>query len=186
MRDDRDREAVVERVDDGEADPVDGDRALLDDVAQQVAVAAHAQVGRRVDDLADAVDVTLHEVAAEAVGQPHRPFEVDRVAGGEVAEAGAAPRLVGQSASHQSGRPSATTVRQQPLTAIDAPSSTSSSTRRAADPQAIAVALGDAAQLLDDPGEHRAPTVLAAVAVPSESGVRAALAYLAMGVPSHR
>src|SRR4051794_10783496 len=82
--DECDGEAVVEDVDDGEAHAVDGDRALLDDVAEQVDVVdLHAQVGGGDDDLAGAVDVTLHEVATQAVGEPHRPFEVHRVADGE-------------------------------------------------------------------------------------------------------
>ena len=87
VRDDGDREPVVEHVDDRQADPVDRDRALLDDVAQQVAVAAHAQVGGADDDLADAVDVALHEVPAEAVGQADRALEVHLVARLQVAEA---------------------------------------------------------------------------------------------------
>ena len=82
-------------VDDGEADAVDGDRALLDDVAQQLGRHADLQVGRRVDDLADGVDVALHEVAAEAVLEADRPLEVDRVARRQVAEVGAGEGLVG-------------------------------------------------------------------------------------------
>ena len=94
----RDRERVRDHRDartpsscergDGEADAVDGDRALLDDVAQHVARRGERRCGssRRpaacaLDDRADAVDVALHDVATEAVGEAHRPFEVDRVAG---------------------------------------------------------------------------------------------------------
>ena len=44
--------------------------------------------GAGLDDLADGVDVALHEVAAEAVGEAHRALEVDRVAGRQVAEGG--------------------------------------------------------------------------------------------------
>ena len=50
--------------------------------------------GAAVDDLADAVDVALHEVAAEAIAQPDRPLEVHRVAGLERAEGGAGVGLV--------------------------------------------------------------------------------------------
>ena len=61
------------------------------------------------------------------------------------------------SAAHQSG-PSSTTVRQQPLTAIDAPISASSSTSVRSDLDARAtVVVADAAhgaELLDDAGEH--------------------------------
>ena len=35
---------------------------------------------------ADAVDVTLHDVTAEAVGEAHRTFEVDRITGVEATE----------------------------------------------------------------------------------------------------
>ena len=70
LGDQADGEAVVARLDDGEADAVDGDRALVDDVAGEVG-------GQRdLDDLPvlargaasdrpDAVDVALHDVAAE-------------------------------------------------------------------------------------------------------------------------
>src|SRR5918994_399099 len=57
VRDDRHREPVVEHVDHGEAHAVDGDGALLDHVAEHVVRHADPQVGRRHDDLADAVDV---------------------------------------------------------------------------------------------------------------------------------
>src|SRR5437764_5325181 len=73
VRDHRHREPVVEDIDDREADAVDGDRALLDDVAQQVAVAdADLEIRRGLHDLTDAVDVTLDHVTAEAIGQPDR------------------------------------------------------------------------------------------------------------------
>src|SRR4029453_7024817 len=52
--DDGDREPVVEHVDDREAHAVDGDRALLDDVAQQLARHPDPQVRGVIDDLAHA------------------------------------------------------------------------------------------------------------------------------------
>src|SRR5215213_10383708 len=69
---------VVERGD-GEADAVDGDRALLDHVAQHRCGRAEGHAGGPVgqrDPLAqraDAVDVALHQVPTEAVGQADRP-----------------------------------------------------------------------------------------------------------------
>src|SRR3954454_13089900 len=79
----RDREPVLADVRDGERHAVDRDRALLHHVAQQP--------GLGVDDddpgepllpgLADdpeAVDVALHDVAAEPVGGAQRELEVDR------------------------------------------------------------------------------------------------------------
>ena len=95
VRDHRHGEPVVQHVDHGEADAVDRDRALLDDVAQQVARHPDPEVGDGLDDVADAVDVALHDVAAEAVLRPDRPFEVDPVPRLAVAEGGALERLVG-------------------------------------------------------------------------------------------
>src|SRR3954447_11898456 len=95
VRDQCDGEAVPEEVHDGEAHAVHRDRALLDDVAEKVGlVHLHLQVGRGHDDLAGAVDVALHEVAPEPVGEADRSFEVDRVADGERAEGRAAIGLV--------------------------------------------------------------------------------------------
>src|SRR4051812_21677580 len=94
VRDDGDGEAVVGRLHDGEAAAVDGDRPLLDDVAQEVGWHAHPEVGGRCDDLADGVDVALHDVATEPVAHPYRPFEVDDVAGLYVTEIRARQRLV--------------------------------------------------------------------------------------------
>ena len=42
-------------------------------------------------DRADGVDVALHEVAAEPVGEPHRTLEVHPVAGDERAERSCGP-----------------------------------------------------------------------------------------------
>jgi hypothetical protein len=44
-------------------------------------------------DAAGAVDVALHDVAAEPVRDAHRPLQVDRAAGPDVAERAAAQRL---------------------------------------------------------------------------------------------
>ena len=92
--DDGHGEPVVERLHDGEAASVDGDRALLHDVAEQLGRHPHAEIGRGLHDLAHRVDVTLHEMAAEPVGQPHRALEVHRVAGPQVVEVRARERLV--------------------------------------------------------------------------------------------
>ena len=94
------RRLVVDRGD-GEADAVDRDRALLDDVAQQIGVAAIVAMRARsrprstAATRAEAVDVALHDVAAEAVvrraaaarGSRGRPASTR-------AERGAAQRLV--------------------------------------------------------------------------------------------
>src|SRR3954447_9696163 len=84
---------------DGQADAVDGDRALLNHVAQQL--------GRRLDghhageavlrdarDDADAVDVTLHDVAAQARVRAQGEIQVDLRAGLDVGQGRAPQRLV--------------------------------------------------------------------------------------------
>ena len=90
---------VVAQGRDREADAVEGDRALLDRVAEQLGSEPHAQAaGEAVlldrDDLADPVGVALDDVAAEPVGGLHRQLEVDPVAGLEVAQRGDGQRLV--------------------------------------------------------------------------------------------
>ena len=98
--------------------------------------------GARVAQGADRVDVALHDVAAEAVGEAHRAFEVDRVAGARARRATVRSRVSVTASAAQPSSCSSTTVRQQPLTAIDAPSSASSSTRRAAISMRAPPALG--------------------------------------------
>ena len=63
------------------------------------------QVRGGVDDLADAVDVALDEVAAEAVAEPHRTLEVHPVAGLEGAQRGAGVGLVDDVGLPPAGRP---------------------------------------------------------------------------------
>ena len=74
--------------------------------------------------------MALHEVPAEAIDQAHGALEVDAVTGRHVAEACPPPRRRSARRPTTPSGPSskATTVRQQPLTAIDAPISTSSRT----------------------------------------------------------
>ena len=64
--------------------------------------------------------MTLHQVAAEAAAEGGGPLQVDGVAGPQVAEL-VRPSVSGTaSAAHQPG-PRLTTVRQQPLTAMESP-----------------------------------------------------------------
>src|SRR5882724_4861753 len=117
----------------GETDTVDGDRALLHHIAEDGVPRRHDHPGGTVGqvdpfgDLADAVDVTLDDVAAEPVGEADGPLEVHGV------PAVRAPRQVRRSvsstasAAHQPS-PSSTAVRQQPLTAMEAPRTASSRT----------------------------------------------------------
>src|SRR3954453_23206770 len=82
LRDQRDREPVLADLRDGQRDPVDGDRALLHDVAQQrgLGVDDHDAREALLADLAhdaESVDVALDDVAAETVGGPQRRLEVD-------------------------------------------------------------------------------------------------------------
>ena len=90
VRDDGDGEPVGADVGDREAHAVDGDRALVHHVAQHVGrrgdLDAHRAVGlrrARRGPRPTAVDVALHQVPTEPVGQAHRALEVHRVARGE-------------------------------------------------------------------------------------------------------
>ena len=99
VRDGRDGQARLGHARNGEADAVDGDRALLHDVAQDV--------GIRVDGVPDGgivtldarnrarrVDVPGDEVPAEAPVGRHRALQVDVASRRERAERGALERLV--------------------------------------------------------------------------------------------
>src|ERR1700730_8054197 len=165
VRDDRDAEAVVVRRGNGEADAVHGDRALVHDVAHNFGRRVETHERRAVGLLlagahgAGAVDVTLHEVAAEPVGQPQRPLEVDGVAGGELAERRAAQCLddvVG-------GPPPVADVHRREAAPVDGDRRAERRVLehgRRVDLDARPVGVRDdrayPAQLLDDPREHQA------------------------------
>src|SRR5699024_7710787 len=88
-----DRDLVAVDRGDGEAHAVHGEGALGHDVAGQATRQGEAQQGGAgvllaPDDLADPVDVALHDVAVEAAVGPHAALEVHGVAGGEVPEGG--------------------------------------------------------------------------------------------------
>ena len=99
LRDERDLERVVVDSRNGKGHALDRDRALLDDVAQQLGRRGdpddpgEALLAHRVD-LAGAVDVALDDVAAEPVAGAQRQLEVDRVARPERAERAAPQRLL--------------------------------------------------------------------------------------------
>ena len=82
VRDQRDREAGVVERGDRQARPLDRDRALLDDVAEELGRsvepdAAAVAFGLDAADGADAVDVALDVVAAERLAGAQRRLEVD-------------------------------------------------------------------------------------------------------------
>src|SRR3954447_22748353 len=82
LGDERDGEPVVADLGHRERDAVDGDRALLHHIAQQrrVGVDRHDPREALLPDPADdpeAVDVALHDVAAEPIGGAQRQLEVD-------------------------------------------------------------------------------------------------------------
>ena len=84
---------VVAGLDHGQADAVDGDRALVDEVRREVArhrdrhdVPVLARVAAY--DVPDGVDVALDQVPAETGAGRDRALEVDPVAGSQRAEAG--------------------------------------------------------------------------------------------------
>src|SRR5918998_3889517 len=73
---------------DGQRDAVDGDRALLDDVARQLRRQPDPHdlpvlAGGAGDDGADAVDVALHQVPTESGVRGDGTLQVDRVTGGQ-------------------------------------------------------------------------------------------------------
>src|SRR5690349_13059294 len=82
--DEHDGEPLGLNVDQGEADAVDGDRSLGDEEwgptrveveGEEVPLPFRAALAER----GGRVDVALDEVAAQAVADPQRPFEVDAV-----------------------------------------------------------------------------------------------------------
>ena len=86
---------------DGQADAVEGDRALFRDEARKRSRRLDRRVQRAavlaaVAHARNAVDVAGDEVAAERVRGAQRRLEVDRGAGREPAERGARERLAGQ------------------------------------------------------------------------------------------
>ena len=95
VRDDGDGEAVVGGVDDGEADAVDGDRALLHDVAEQSAGMRDAQVGRRRRrSRRRASTWPCTRWPPRRSLEAHGPLEVDRVARARARRGGAGVGLV--------------------------------------------------------------------------------------------
>ena len=78
VRDHGDREGVLDHVDDGEAHPVDGDGALLHEVALEARGNPHTEVGDTGDHRADAVDMTADDMAAQFVTHFQRAFNVHR------------------------------------------------------------------------------------------------------------
>ncbi|OMI41550.1 phosphoenolpyruvate synthase/pyruvate phosphate dikinase [Streptomyces sparsogenes DSM 40356] len=97
-RDEADGEVVRARVDHGQADAVDRDGALLDDVAAEVGGERDRDDlpvlgGLALDDGAGAVDVALHQMTAQAPAERHGALQVDAGADGEGAEAGAVQGL---------------------------------------------------------------------------------------------
>src|SRR5262249_46685438 len=98
VRNERDLEPVVGQRGHGEAHAGDRDRTLLHQEAAKRGGSADAHAGAVAlrlagDDLADAVDVALDDVAAERLAGAQRVLEVDAAARAEPAERGAGQRL---------------------------------------------------------------------------------------------
>ena len=163
LGDQADGEAGLAGLDDGEADAVDGDRALVDEVAREVGGQGDLDdvpvlAGRSGDDLADTVDVALDDVAAEPLVDGDGAFEVDPVAGGHAAERGLVERLL-----HQVGGPAAVAeLGDGQAAAVDGDRVAQARAlehggRGDGEPDGVALVgdLGDGAELLDDAGEHQ-------------------------------
>ena len=160
--DEADSEVVEAGLDDREADAVDRDRALLDDVAGEVRGQGDLDDlpvlgGLALQHRAGAVDMALDDVAAEARADGRGAFEVDRGADGEGAEAGTVQGL-----RHDVGGELVALVLDDGE--ADAVHGDGVAVLRAvghdgaAEPEARGVAEildgGDLAQLFDDSGEH--------------------------------
>src|SRR4051794_30609773 len=166
LRDQRDREPVVADLRHGERDAVDGDRPLLDDIAQQRRLGvddhdAGEPVLAHLAHNAEAVDVALHDVTAQAVGGAQRQLEVDRRARLHFAERRPAQRLVHHIGAEE--LPPAHADRGQ-AHAVDrhrvALAQLGRQRRADAQPDAVGVLVDtvDRAEILDKPGEHGATT----------------------------
>ncbi|MDV6290353.1 hypothetical protein R2F25_30575 [Streptomyces sp. UP1A-1] len=160
--DEADGEEVGAGVDDGEADAVDGDGALLHDVAGEVGGQRDLDDlpvlgGLALQDLAGAVDVALHDVPAEAGADGGGAFQVDAGAGGEGAQAGAVQGL----RHHVGGELVALVVDDGEADAVDGdgvavPCPLGDHGAAQAEATGVVEGLdgGDLAQLFDDSGEH--------------------------------
>ena len=159
--DDGDAEGVVVEIEDGEADAVDGDRALLDAVAHELASACGR--GGRGPARTTSPTASTWPCTTWPPSRSSTRTGRSRLTGSsdaEVAQVGA--RRTSRSltsATHQPS-PCSTRVRQAPFTAIESPIAgvvehdvVRTSVRRSG-PIAI-----DAAELLHDPGEHQCITI---------------------------
>jgi hypothetical protein len=101
VRDDGDHHGPVALVGNRQRHPVQSDRtllhAILSEILRDLGPEFAAVLGvDRTGDPADAVDVPLHDVAAERLAGAQRALEVDAGAGDGLAEPGAVERLLGQ------------------------------------------------------------------------------------------
>src|SRR5256886_1140555 len=164
VRDERDLEAFVAERCDRQRDALDGDRALLDAVAEELGRRLHEQAdavafGVRALHAPDAVDVALDVVAAERLAGPERRLDVHLGAGIERGE-GAPPDRLGHGVEGDApvghvGRGQAAAVDRDGV--ADARSGGRLG-RLDLEPDSLgpAVPAHDAAALSDDPGEHAA------------------------------
>ena len=98
MRDERDLEAVRRERCDREADALDGDRSLFDDVAQELLRRLDRQPGAlpfgfQAEHAPHTVDVALDEVPAKGLAGPQGRLDVHRATVGQTRERAAAERL---------------------------------------------------------------------------------------------
>ncbi len=119
---------------------------------------ADAEVGGRLDDLADRIDMALHDVAAQPVLHPDRTLEVDRIVHAEVTQVGARPRLL----ADVGDPPAVALLDQRQAGAVHGDRVARSRIFEhdvSGQREAVRVDRDHAAELLDDPGEHQCITI---------------------------
>src|SRR5918995_33987 len=162
LGDQRDLQAGLDERGDGEAHALDRDRSPIDHVREELVweLEPKALGDALLGDLRDrrgAIDMSLDDVAADAVGGSQRQLEVDGRLGGELAQRGQGQRLLHdvrlEGAVPRRGRGETGAVDRHGISVLQLGG------ELRADPKAGAVLTGidrvDPAELPDDPGEHR-------------------------------
>ena len=106
MRDDPESETIRFQPGDREADPIDADRALVNDEGSELRGEGDGEMVILPDplvteDFGADIDMALHEVAAEPIPDTEGALEIDGIAGFQVAEIGEPQGLVEEVETHR-------------------------------------------------------------------------------------